>query len=89
MKTRLYPFLLKNGHYLAVFAKSGQWARGVWHSVVGKVRFLLMGKEYLEERRILAMVSGEDREWLVGVNPRGGGGGAGPGGAAGGSSVRI
>jgi hypothetical protein len=37
-----------------------------WRGVVGKIRFPLMGEEYLRNR-VVGMVGGEDGEWLAGV----------------------
>ncbi len=37
-----------------------------WRGVAGKIRFPLMGEEYLRNR-VLGMVGGEDGEWMAGV----------------------
>jgi len=55
----------------AVWEAVVAWKRGAageagWRGVVGKVRFPLMGEEYLGDR-VVGMVGGEDGEWMAGV----------------------
>jgi hypothetical protein len=55
----------------AVWEAVVQWNGGMagkvgWRGVVGKIRFPLMGEEYLRNR-VAGMVSGEDGEWMAGV----------------------
>jgi hypothetical protein len=37
-----------------------------WRGVVGKIRYSLMGEEYLGNR-VVGMVGGKDGEWMAGV----------------------
>ena len=55
----------------AVWEAVVAWKRGAageagWRGVVEKVRFPLMGEEYLGDR-VVGMVGGEDGEWMAGV----------------------
>jgi hypothetical protein len=55
----------------AVWEAVVAWKRGAageagWRGVVGKVRFPLMGEEYLGDR-VVGRVGGEDGEWMAGV----------------------
>jgi hypothetical protein len=73
----------------AVWEAVVEWKRDTvgkvgWRGVVGKIRFPLMGEEYLRNRVVGMVGSREDGEWMVDVVAE-----AGQGGATGGSGVGV